>query len=59
MGKTSGKYFYEKQPIESSPATRDRDAAAKLWSLSLDLTHLEDFRGSALQLMGRSAAVPQ
>jgi NAD(P)-dependent dehydrogenase (short-subunit alcohol dehydrogenase family) len=55
----TGKYFYEKHTVESSPASRDREAADRLWSLSLKLTNLEDFGGAALQSMGCSATVPQ
>jgi NAD(P)-dependent dehydrogenase (short-subunit alcohol dehydrogenase family) len=34
----SGKYFYMKRQIESSPASHDLSAAANLWALSLRLT---------------------
>jgi NAD(P)-dependent dehydrogenase (short-subunit alcohol dehydrogenase family) len=59
MGKVTGKYFYEKQIMESSPESRDRAAAEKLWSLSLKLTKLVDFEGVAPEFMGCSATVSQ
>ena len=31
---TTGQYFADCQPTPSSPASRDRDAAARLWSVS-------------------------
>jgi NAD(P)-dependent dehydrogenase (short-subunit alcohol dehydrogenase family) len=34
----TGKYFFEKKEISSSPASYDREAALKLWQLSLKLT---------------------
>lgn len=36
--KTTGKYFFEKKEINSSPASYDRKAAEKLWHLSVNLT---------------------
>jgi NAD(P)-dependent dehydrogenase (short-subunit alcohol dehydrogenase family) len=30
----SGKYFFERRPVDSSPASRDAAVAAQLWSLS-------------------------
>lgn len=59
MGSVTGKYFYEKHAVESSPASQDRTAAERVWSLSLDLTNLEEFGGSALQYIDRSVTVPQ
>jgi NAD(P)-dependent dehydrogenase (short-subunit alcohol dehydrogenase family) len=58
-GSITGKYFYEKRVVESSAASRDREAAEGLWSLSLGLTNLKDFGGSAFQFVGRSATVSQ
>lgn len=37
----TGKYFFEKKEINSSPASYNRDAALKLWQLSLKLTGVE------------------
>jgi NAD(P)-dependent dehydrogenase (short-subunit alcohol dehydrogenase family) len=37
----TGKYFHEKREVHSSAASRDRAAAERLWSLSLELVHLE------------------
>jgi NAD(P)-dependent dehydrogenase (short-subunit alcohol dehydrogenase family) len=34
----SGKYFVDCTPVESTPRSRDRAAAEKLWQVSLDLT---------------------
>lgn len=39
----SGKYFAEQRVIQSSKASYDRDAAKRLWKLSLDLTGIADF----------------
>ncbi len=36
----TGKYFFEKRAIESSPASYDRATAARLWDLSERMTHL-------------------
>ncbi|PYM15464.1 MAG: short-chain dehydrogenase [Verrucomicrobia bacterium] len=36
----SGKYFYRKTIIDSSAASRDREAARRLWSLSEEMTGL-------------------
>jgi NAD(P)-dependent dehydrogenase (short-subunit alcohol dehydrogenase family) len=55
MGSVSGKYFYQKSPVESSPASHDRDATQKLWSLSLNLTKSQDFGGMACQNVSSSA----
>ena len=38
----SGKYFFDKKEIKSSPASYDREAALKLWKLSLNLTGVDD-----------------
>ena len=40
--KTTGKYFFEKKEINSSPASYGKEAALKLWQLSLKLTGIED-----------------
>jgi NAD(P)-dependent dehydrogenase (short-subunit alcohol dehydrogenase family) len=34
----SGRYFVKQKPIESSPQSRDRAAAEKLWRLSVEMT---------------------
>jgi NAD(P)-dependent dehydrogenase (short-subunit alcohol dehydrogenase family) len=34
----TGRYFVERRPVESSPASRDSSAAARLWALSEELT---------------------
>lgn len=39
---TTGKYFFEKKEISSSPASYDREVALKLWQLSLKLTGIDD-----------------
>ena len=59
VGNITGKYFQEKHVVESSPASHDRGAAERLWSLSQDLTNLENLGARALQYMGRSATVAQ
>ena len=38
ISETTGKYFFEKKEIRSSPASYDKEAALKLWQLSLKLT---------------------
>jgi len=38
LSKTTGKYFHEKKEINSSPASYSKEAALKLWQLSLKLT---------------------
>ena len=38
----TGKYFFEKKEINSSPASYNREAALKLWQLSLKLTGIDD-----------------
>ena len=37
-GGTSGRYFVRCRPVESSAASRDRDAQARLWRLSEEMT---------------------
>jgi NAD(P)-dependent dehydrogenase (short-subunit alcohol dehydrogenase family) len=37
----TGKYFFEKKEISSSPASYNREAALKLWQLSLKLTGVD------------------
>ncbi len=39
---TTGKYFFGKNEINSSPASYSKDAALKLWQLSLKLTGIGD-----------------
>lgn len=39
---TTGKYLFEKKQISSSPASYSKDAALKLWQLSLKLTGIDD-----------------
>jgi len=39
---TTGKYIFEKNEINSSPASYSKDAALKLWQLSLKLTGIDD-----------------
>ncbi len=38
VSETTGKYLFEKNEINSSPASYSKDAALKLWQLSLKLT---------------------
>ncbi|MCU0406010.1 MAG: SDR family oxidoreductase [Ignavibacteriaceae bacterium] len=38
VSKTTGKYFYEKKEINSSPASYSKEAALKLWQISSKLT---------------------
>lgn len=38
----TGKYFFEKNEINSSPASYSKDAALNLWELSLKLTSIDD-----------------
>lgn len=40
LDSVSGKYFYKKQPIESSPASYDAGLQQELWNLSLEQTGL-------------------
>lgn len=44
VSKTTGKYFYKKKEINSSPASYNKDAALKLWQLSSKLTGIETFK---------------
>ncbi|MBI4770664.1 MAG: hypothetical protein HY784_09730 [Chloroflexi bacterium] len=37
-GGVSGRYFVRKQAASSSPASDDREAAARLWEISAELT---------------------
>ena len=34
----SGRYFAKCRPVESSPASRDREAQARLWEMSEEMT---------------------
>src|SRR5262249_28032744 len=34
----TGQYFIKQEPVESSPASRDADAAGRLWNLSAEMT---------------------
>ncbi|MCY4452403.1 MAG: SDR family oxidoreductase [Immundisolibacterales bacterium] len=38
VGGTSGRYFVRCRPVESSAASRDRDAQSRLWRLSEEMT---------------------
>jgi NAD(P)-dependent dehydrogenase (short-subunit alcohol dehydrogenase family) len=40
--KTTGKYFFEKNEINSSPSSYNKDAALKLWQLSKKLTRVDN-----------------
>jgi len=40
----TGKYFFDKKEIKSSPASYDKEAAMKLWQLSLKLTGVDDLQ---------------
>jgi len=40
--KITGKYFFDKKEIKSSSASYDREAALKLWQLSLNLTGIDE-----------------
>lgn len=42
-GKFTGKYFIDKQPVKSSPASYDPELQERLWKASLQLTSLEAF----------------
>lgn len=44
----SGRYFVDCRPVKSSPASYDRDSAARLWAISEELTgmHLAEVAGS-------------
>ncbi len=39
----TGKYFVDKKPVESSPESYDRETAARLWQVSVELTGLPLF----------------
>ena len=41
LSKTTGKYFFEKNEINSSPSSNSKESALKLWQLSLKLTGIE------------------
>jgi NAD(P)-dependent dehydrogenase (short-subunit alcohol dehydrogenase family) len=36
----SGKYFYQRKPIDSSPESKNKEATRQLWNLSLRMTNL-------------------
>jgi len=38
----TGKYFFDKKEIRSSSASYNREAALKLWQLSLNLTGVDN-----------------
>jgi NAD(P)-dependent dehydrogenase (short-subunit alcohol dehydrogenase family) len=38
----SGKYFYQKKPVSSSPGSNDEMAAKRLWKVSTEMTGLEN-----------------
>ena len=38
LDRVTGKYYYEQKPVDSSPASYDQQAAARLWDVSLQLT---------------------
>ena len=40
----TGKYFFEKKEINSSPASYSKDTALKLWEISKELTGLDDLQ---------------
>jgi len=40
----TGKYFFDKKEIKSSSASYNKEAALKLWQLSLNLTGVEDLQ---------------
>jgi NAD(P)-dependent dehydrogenase (short-subunit alcohol dehydrogenase family) len=40
----SGRYFYDCQPVESSPESYDRTAATRLWQISADIVGLNGKR---------------
>jgi NAD(P)-dependent dehydrogenase (short-subunit alcohol dehydrogenase family) len=47
----SGGYFRDKRQIESSPASHNKQAAAELWRLSLQLAHLDGSLGASWPLV--------
>ncbi len=52
---TSGRYFYKKKVIQSSPETYDKEAATKLWDLSLRLCNIKDLTPPAVPKLNRDA----
>jgi NAD(P)-dependent dehydrogenase (short-subunit alcohol dehydrogenase family) len=38
---TTGRYYIDKEPVKSSLASYDEDAAARLWQISEELAHLQ------------------
>ena len=44
VSETTGKYFFEKKEINSSPASYSKDTALKLWEISKKLTGLDDLQ---------------
>lgn len=48
-GEKSGKYFIDKQMVDSSPQSYDECLAAELWELSKELSGLTDFELHKLQ----------
>jgi NAD(P)-dependent dehydrogenase (short-subunit alcohol dehydrogenase family) len=38
----TGRYFVDRQPVESSEASRDRETAQRLWAVSLEAAGLDD-----------------
>jgi hypothetical protein len=37
----SGKYFVDKEPVRSSPASYDEETARRLWEISAEMTGLQ------------------
>lgn len=46
---TSGKYYFRRRPVDSSPLSHDRELAHDLWSKSVDLCELGESLGPAWQ----------
>ena len=44
VSEITGQYFFEKKEIKSSPASYNKEAALKLWQLSLNLTGVDDLQ---------------
>ena len=44
VNEITGKYFFEKKEINSSPASYSKDTALKLWEISKELTGLDDLQ---------------
>jgi len=42
ISETTGKYFFDKKEIKSYSASYNKEAALKLWQLSLNLTGVDD-----------------